>query len=121
MIVCCNFFIGNYTEVLTTPRSSRQQQQHCETLSNYWRQWHQQSKTQEFRDNDNNIWKIRTRKENQQHPKRTREQEINDLYILKQQMDYQDCFLTHDIEFGIYRESNNNTSDNDEHNKTQDD
>ena len=48
------------------------------------------------RDNNNNKVQIRIRKDYQQHSKRTREQKINDIYILKQQIDYQDGLLAHD-------------------------
>ena len=54
--------------------------------------------------------KLRTSKEYQQH-QRTREQGINDKYILKQQMEYQVSMLSHDGDCSIYEK------DDDDNNK----
>ena len=58
---------------MTTPLSSRDND-------------YNKVKAQLSRDNDDNKVKIIIRKEYQQHPKRKREQAINDRYILEQQM-----------------------------------
>ena len=64
---------------------------------------------------------MRTSKEYQQHPKRTREQAINDKYILKQQMECLVSLFAHDSNCCIYKKDDDDDSnDNEYENKTQD-
>ena len=78
-------------------------------------------KSRVTRDSDDNKVKIRTRKEYQQQPKRTREQAINDKYILKQQVDCQVCLLDHNSDCGSYEKDNDDDINNNGYNNnTQD-
>ena len=52
--------------------------------------------------------------------KRIREQEVNDMYILEQQMDYEDCLHNYDSDCGIYEEDNDDDNNYDEYNGIQD-
>ena len=51
-----------------------------------------------------NREKIRFRKEQQQQSKRIREQDVNNMHIFKQQMDYKYGLHNHDSDCGIYEE-----------------
>ena len=72
--------------------------------------------TPKSRDNDDNNNVTPQDKE-----KRTREQEINDTYILKQQIERKNSLLAQDSSCGIYEKDDDDDSNNNEYNnKTQD-
>ena len=58
---------------------------------------------------------MRIRKEYKQHP-RTKEQAINVLYILKQQMECQVSMLAHDGNCGIYKKDDDDDNNDDGYN-----